>query len=47
MNVRELHLLKSTSKIAHPPRHQGTKEHGDEEAKSVAGHHQGAVGEDQ
>ena len=47
MNVRELHLLKSTSMIAHPPSHQGTKEHGDEEAKSVAGHHQGAVAEDQ
>ena len=47
MNVKELHLLKTISKICNPPRHQGTKEHGDEEAKSVAGHHQGAVGEDQ
>ena len=47
MNVKELHLLKTTCMIAHPPRHQGTKEHGDEEAKGVAGHHQGAVGEDQ
>ena len=47
MNVKELHLLKTTSKIGHPPRHQGTEEHGDEEAKSVAGHHQGAVAEDQ